>query len=161
VAYAERTHRVRAERIANDPLFNNQFYLQPGPASIDAPAAWDVTVGSPAIVVAVLDTGVTAHADLAGRLVPGYDFVSPQRLSNDPTPPDAAGSYRDDDASDPGDWVTVSDLAGAFSDTECTARASSWHGTSVMGAVGAVSDNGSYLTGVDWRARLMPVRVLG
>ena len=161
VAYAERTHRLRAERVANDPLFNNQFYLQPGAASIDAPAAWDVTVGSPAIVVAVLDTGVTAHADLAGRLVPGYDFVSPQRLSNDPTPPDAAGSYRDDDASDPGDWVTVSDLAGAFSDTECTARASSWHGTSVMGAVGAVSDNGSYLTGVDWRARLMPVRVLG
>ena len=24
-----------------------------------------------------------AHADLAGRLLPGYDFVSPQRLSND------------------------------------------------------------------------------
>jgi serine protease len=161
VAFAERTHRVRAERVANDPLFNNQFYLQPGPVSIDAPAAWDVTVGSPAIVVAVLDTGSTAHADLVGRMLPGFDFVSPQRLSNDASPPDASGSYRDGDASDPGDWVTVSDIAGPFADTECTARASSWHGTSVMGAIGAAADNGSYLTGVDWRARLMPVRVLG
>jgi serine protease len=160
VAYAERTHRVRAERVANDPLFNNQFYLQPGPASIDATAAWDLTVGSPAIVVAVLDTGVTAHADLVERLVPGYDFVSPEHLSNDASPP-ADGSYRDDDASDPGDWVSISDLGGAFADTECSAHASSWHGTSVMGAIGAVSDNGSYLTGVDWHARLMPVRVLG
>ena len=150
-----------AERIANDPLFINQFYLQPGPVTIDAPAAWEVTVGSPAIVVAVLDTGATAHADLAGRMVPGYDFVSPQRLSNDATPPGAGGSYRDGDASDPGDWVTVNDIAEAFADTECTARASSWHGTSVMGAIGATADNGSYLTGVDWRARLMPVRVLG
>jgi serine protease len=161
VAYAERTRRVRAERTPNDPLFNNQFYLQAGPASIDAPSAWETTVGSPAIVVAVLDTGATAHADLAGRLLPGYDFVSTQRLSNDASPPDATASYRDGDASDPGDWVTVADVAGAFADTECTARASSWHGTSVMGAIGAASDNGSFLTGVDWRARLMPVRVLG
>ena len=134
---------------------------QPGPASIDAPSAWDITVGSPAIVVAVLDTGSTPHADLAGRMLPGYDFVSPQRLSNDASPPDANGSYRDDDASDPGDWVTVSDIAGPFAETECTARASSWHGTSVLGAIGAVANNGMYLTGVDWLARLMPVRVLG
>lgn len=161
VAHTGRTHRVRAARIANDPLFANQFYLQPGPASIDAPSAWDVTVGSPSVVVAVLDTGSTPHADLAGRTLPGYDFVSPQALSNDASPRDAGGSYRDDDASDPGDWVTIGDVAGPFADTECTARASSWHGTSVMGAIGAVANNGSYLTGVDWLARLMPVRVLG
>ena len=161
VVYAGRTHRVHAARAANDPLFANQFYLQPGPFTIDAPAAWDVTVGSPAIVVAVLDTGSTPHVDLAGRTVPGYDFVSPQRLSNDASAPQPGGSYRDDDASDPGDWVTVSDVAGSLADTECTARTSSWHGTSVMGAIGATSDNGNYLTGVDWRARLMAVRVLG
>ncbi|MFO1305414.1 MAG: S8 family serine peptidase [Burkholderiales bacterium] len=161
VAVAERTHRVHAARVANDPLFQNQFYLQPGPASIDAPSAWDVTVGSPAIVVAVLDTGSTAHADLAGRLLSGYDFVSPQILSNDGGAPDALGSYRDADASDPGDWVSVTDVSGPLADTDCTARASSWHGTSVLGAIGAAADNGRYLTGVDWRAQLLPVRVLG
>jgi serine protease len=161
VDYVERTRRVYAQRVPNDPLFPNQFYLQGGSASIDAPAAWDITIGSPAIVVAVLDSGYTAHPDLVGRMLPGYDFVSPQRLSNDGSPPDAQGSYRDDDASDPGDWVSAADVAGAFADTKCTARRSSWHGTSVMGAIGAAADNGAFVTGVDWLARLLPVRVLG
>jgi len=47
VVYAGRTHRVHAARAANDPLFANQFYLQPGPFTIDAPAAWDVTAWAP------------------------------------------------------------------------------------------------------------------
>src|SRR6185369_7735182 len=43
---------------------------------IQAPQAWSVTTGSPAVVVAVIDTGVfAAHADLAGRLLPGWNFV--------------------------------------------------------------------------------------
>jgi len=44
-------------------------------ADIDAPQAWALTRGA-GIVVAVADTGVdTGHPDLAGRLVPGHDFV--------------------------------------------------------------------------------------
>ncbi len=34
------------------------------------------TTGSAAAVVAVLDTGITPHPELAGRMLPGYDFVS-------------------------------------------------------------------------------------
>ena len=86
VAYAERSRRVHAERMPNDPLFPQQFYLGTGTATIDAVSAWDVTLGSPAIVVAVLDTGSTSHADLAGRLLPGYDFVADLTLSNDGSP---------------------------------------------------------------------------
>jgi subtilisin family serine protease len=41
------------------------------------PKAWDVTRGSSAVVVAVIDTGVDVnHPDLRGALVPGYDFVN-------------------------------------------------------------------------------------
>jgi len=161
VAYAERSRRVHAERMPNDPLFPQQFYLGTGTATIDAVSAWDVTLGSPAIVVAVLDTGSTSHADLAGRLLPGYDFVADLTLSNDGSPLNAQGNYRDADASDPGDWVALEDLSGPLGMTDCSVRASSWHGTSVMGTIAANADNGAYLSGVDWNARILPVRVLG
>ena len=162
VAYAERSRPVRAERIPNDPLYANQFYLQPGATTIDAQSAWDLTTGSAAVVVAVLDTGSTNHADLAGRLLPGYDFVANFTYSNDGNAKDSAGNYRDADAADPGDWVSAADLAGPLANAPCTAvRDSSWHGTSVMGTIAAGSDNGGYVTGVDWNARILPVRVLG
>ncbi len=162
VAYAERSRPVRAERVPNDPLYADQFYLQPGATTIDAQTAWDITTGSSAVVVAVLDTGSTNHADVAGRLLPGYDFVANFTYSNDGNAKDSAGSYRDADASDPGDWVSASDLAGPLASSPCTApRDSSWHGTSVIGAIAAGSDNGSFVTGVDWNARILPVRVLG
>ncbi len=161
VVYAERSRQVRAARIPNDPRYADQFYLQPGATTIDAQTAWDMTTGSPAVVVAVLDSGSTNHADLAGRLLPGYDFVANFNLSNDGNAKDAVGNYRDADASDPGDWVTAADLSGPLASSECTVRDSSWHGTSVIGALAARSDNGDYVTGVDWNARIVPVRVLG
>ncbi len=161
VAYAERSRRVRAARIPNDPLYPDQFYLQPGATTIDAQTAWDITTGSSAVVVAVLDTGSTNHADLAGRLLPGYDFVSNFTYGNDGNAKDVAGNYRDTDASDPGDWVSAADLSGPLATSECTVRDSSWHGTSVIGTLAARSDNGDYVTGVDWNARVVPVRVLG
>ncbi|MEA2129902.1 MAG: hypothetical protein QOJ85_2793, partial [Solirubrobacteraceae bacterium] len=50
------------------------------------PAAWAVRHTSP-MIVAVVDTGVDLkHPDLAGRLVPGYDFVE-----NDNKPQDGNG----------------------------------------------------------------------
>ena len=162
VAYAERSRRVQADRVPNDPSYRSQFYLLPGPTTIDAQSAWDLTTGSPAVVVAVLDSGSTRHADLAGRLLAGYDFVADFVLSNDGSATDAAGTYRDADPSDPGDWVSAADLAGPLADSPCTTpRDSSWHGTAVMGMIAANADNGRYLTGVDWNARILPVRVLG
>ena len=51
---------------------------------INLPPAWDRTTGSSSITVAVIDTGVPPHVDLASRLVPGYDFVAHVAGGSDP-----------------------------------------------------------------------------
>src|SRR6188508_2164078 len=58
-------------RVPSDPLAANWTY-----DAVSLPAAWDVTTGSEAVVIAIVDSGVDGtHADLAGALVPGFDFV--------------------------------------------------------------------------------------
>lgn len=72
-----------------DPLFANQWHLhstgQSGAkvdADVDAPEAWDVTRGDPALKIAVIDTGVElAHPDLVANLIAGTDV-----LGNDSVP---------------------------------------------------------------------------
>lgn len=66
--------------IANDPLFSNQWGLSnagsPGVADsdIDAPEAWNVTTGSPQVIIAILDEGVDVlHPDLRDKIVTPYD----------------------------------------------------------------------------------------
>lgn len=46
-----------------------------GMKSINMPQAWDVQKGSSSVTVAVIDTGTANHPDLAGRIVPGWDFI--------------------------------------------------------------------------------------
>lgn len=68
----------------NDPLFPYQWALKntgspqqgngTAGADIDAEAAWSITTGSPAIKIAILDSGVdTLHPDLKPNLLAGYD----------------------------------------------------------------------------------------
>ena len=118
------------------------------PGGADIPAAWDITLGSGNVDVAVLDTGYRPHVDLPAML-PGYDFISSTRISND-------GSGRDSDARDPGDYVAANECGSGT-----PAARSSWHGTHVMGTIAALMNNGLYGTGVAPNARLLPVRVLG
>jgi subtilisin family serine protease len=94
-------HRVRCPRgpgcrvIANDPLFGSQYALNntgqsiagnPGKpdADIDAAETWDVTTGSSAVTVAMVDDGVDpGQPDLVPNLdmASGFDFGE-----NDPDP---------------------------------------------------------------------------
>lgn len=135
----------------NDPDFVDQWHYRYVPEEeegINLEPAWAITTGSADIVVAVLDTGITNHADLAGRTVPGYDFISDPFTGND-------GNGRDPDPSDPGDWHETG---------QCGSRppeASSWHGTHVAGTIGAASNNGNDVAGVNWQAKIQAVRVLG
>ena len=70
--YVERDFYAHTGAAPNDPSYASQWYLP----VIQAPQAWDVTTGSPAVVVAVIDSGVDPnHPDLAGKLVSGWSFL--------------------------------------------------------------------------------------
>lgn len=150
VDYVEPDLRMVAKYTPTDPLYSQQWnYFEPT-ASVNAPGAWDVTKGAGS-VVAVLDTGVRPHADLAGNLLAGYDFVSDASIGND-------GNGRDSDPSDPGDWMAANEC-GTGDPAEFVA--SSWHGTHVAGTIAALAGNGIGGTGVAPQAKILPVRVLG
>ncbi len=78
----------------NDPYFTKLYGLhntgQTGgtsDADIDAPEAWAITRGSPAVRVAVIDTGVDYnHPDLKANCIAGYDYAN-----NDADPMDDNG----------------------------------------------------------------------
>ena len=122
-----------------DPMMSLQWYLD-SEHGVNATDAWNITKGSPSIVVAVLDTGITEHPDLDDNVVAGYDFISSSSQSRD-------GNGRDADASDPGDYLS-------------SGSPSSWHGTHVAGIIAAES-NSIGITGIAPRVKIQPVRVLG
>ncbi len=177
VEYAVPDERRYPFTAPNDPLYGDgqggngpavgQWYLRAPSgtvqSSINVEPAWSVTIGTPGVVVADLDTGVRfEHPDLqavaaGGNLLPGYDMISDVNIAND-------GDGRDPDASDPGDWVTqaeISQRGSPFFQCVMTPRNSSWHGTQTAGIIAALTNNGVGMASVGRTIRLLPVRVLG
>ena len=140
--------------VVNDPGYPDQWHLSGNGASgrrhgIDVEAAWARTSGSAEVTVAVLDTGARAHPDLDDRIIAGYDMISSATIARD-------GDGRDADPTDEGDWANVGECGA-----DSPAQNSSWHGLHVAGTIGASTNNGIGVAGVDQRARIQHVRVLG
>ncbi len=166
VEYAEVDERMRAFAAPNDPRYltspspaAGQWYLRAPNATlvsaVNAEAAWDITTGRSAVVVAVLDTGVRFdHPDLIGKLLRGYDFITDARNAND-------GDGRDSDPSDPGDWVTAADVGVVPGCTNEDIGDSIWHGTQTAGLIGAATNNGVGMASMGRDVMILPVRVLG
>ena len=150
IEYAEPDRIMTHAATPTDPRYNDQWHYYDTVGGLRLPAAWDISTGA-GVVVAVIDTGYRPHADLAGQILPGYDFISTAAIGND-------GNGRDSDASDPGDGITAGACGGGqpFSD-----QPSSWHGTHVAGTVAARTNNGAGVAGVAYNAKIVPVRVLG
>lgn len=139
VQYADPVRHVFPTLVPNDPLFSQQWALTDPVGGVNAPAAWDLETGSASTVIAVVDTGITQHPDLAGRTLPGYDFIN----------------------NIPGG----ADTGDATSNNQCgpgiPGEASFFHGTFVSGLLAADTNNDVGIAGLDWKAMILPVRVLG
>ncbi len=173
VAHAEPDRRKMPLTVPTDPGYRpasgalGQWNLRGGLGGINLEPAWSISEGSPNTVIAVLDTGLLPDLEFLNRTFPGaggaqfygYDFISEDgpglfKTAND-------GDPRDPDPRDPGNWITAAE-AGAPPFTDCaTAQDSDWHGTHTTGIIAANAKNGSGIAGIDWNAKIVPVRVLG
>ncbi|HEV7357200.1 MAG TPA: S8 family serine peptidase [Steroidobacteraceae bacterium] len=188
VAFADVDEWRYPHALPNDPLFvptataSGQWFMQTpssltptsDAAATDAVSAWDITQGSSGTVIADVDSGIRFdHPDLlragfGGRLLPGYDFVDQDLDSSNSNPLGTFliandGDGWDPDPSDPGDWIDSTDLmnSSVFPSKNCSMENSSWHGTRVMGVLGALTNNDTGIAGMTWNPYLLPVRALG
>ncbi|MEE8389878.1 MAG: S8 family serine peptidase, partial [Anaerolineae bacterium] len=84
IEYVEPDYIGYGAGIPNDDYFPFQWNLdntgQSGgepDADVDAPEAWDISLGVTSTVLAIIDTGVDLdHLDLAGKIVGGTSFVT-------------------------------------------------------------------------------------
>jgi subtilisin family serine protease len=150
IEYIEPNYIVRADRAPDDPDYPPQWGLHntgqsggtPG-ADISAEAAWEITTGSRAVVVAVLDTGVAyLHADLWENI-----FVNANEIPGNGVDDDGNG-YVDDVHG----WNFVYDNNNPFDDSS--------HGTHVAGIIGATGNNGIGIAGVAWEVSILPIKFL-
>ncbi len=135
-AYPDRAYRLAY--VPNDPLVPNQWNL----FRMNVPSAWDITQGSPDVVVAVLDTGVDyLHPELAPNV-----WRNPREI------PD---NGNDDD----GNGFVDDDLGWDFAYGDRDPMDDHGHGTACAGIIAAAGDNGYQMAGIAYRCRIMCVKI--
>ena len=163
VEYAEPNYLYWLQIIPNDTQFGSLWGLHnigqtvdgtagKTDADIDAPEAWDISTGSPDVIVAVIDSGIAYdHPDLAPNI-----WANPGEI---------AGNGIDDDANGLVDDVHGWDFGVNDSDPmdplDLNPGGNPGHGTHVAGIIAGAGNNGTGVTGVMWTAKLMALKAGG
>ncbi len=142
IAWAEPNYTFHLDFVPDDPLYLTHQSAALG--RIQMPAAWDLTLGRPEVVIAILDTGVDiTHPDLADAI-----WTNPGETPDNGVDDDANGF--------------VDDIHGwDFATGDNDLADDHGHGTHVAGIATARTNNGIGVAGVAGRATLMPVDVFG
>lgn len=126
----------------NDPNFSRLYGLSSS-QGMDAPRAWELTVGSSEVVVGVVDTGI--------------DYDHPDLNANMWTNPgEVAGNGIDDDRNGVVDDVYGFNALLNSGDP----KDDNLHGTHCAGTIGAVGNNSIGVVGVNQRVKLMGLKFL-
>ena len=124
----------------NDPQFPSAGMY--GLSKISAPAAWDLTTGSSAVVVADIDTGLRyTHEDIAPNA-----WKNPGEIPNNGIDDDGNGFVDDYYGYD--FFYNTSDPLDQ-----------NGHGTHTAGTIGATGNNGIGVSGVNWNVKLMAIKI--
>ena len=142
VAAVSPNYRRRLQRLPNDPKYSKLW----GMTRIQAPGAWERSVGSGDLVLAVIDTGVYyGHEDLAANMWRN--------------PGETPGNGIDDDSNGFRDDVHGYDFAADnWGKNDSDPLDIDGHGTHVAGTMAAVGNNGLGVCGITWKARVMALK---
>jgi subtilisin family serine protease len=140
LSYVASNDLRQAGKVPSDELNGDLWGLE----RIQAPQAWERTTGSrQGPVIAVLDTGLdVSHPDIAPNL-----WTNPGEIPGNGIDDDGNGVVDDRHG-----YNAVDQTGDPFDDYT--------HGTHCAGTIAAVGDNGIGVTGVNWQARIMPVKMM-
>ena len=163
VEYAEPNYLYWFKTIPNDAQFGSLWGLHNigqvvngtagrADADIDAPEAWDISTGSPTVIVAVIDSGIAYdHPDLAPNI-----WTSPGEIARNGVDDDGNGLVDDVHG-----WDFHMNDSDPMDPIDLNPGGNPGHGTHVAGIIAGAGNNGMGGTGVMWTARLMALKAGG
>lgn len=149
VAYAEPDYLLTTNMTPDDPQYSGQYGLrnsgQSGGlinADINIESAWDIQTGTN-VIVAVIDSGVDYnHVDLVDNMWVNLSEIPGNNIDDD------NNGYVDDVKG----WNFRANNNDPMDDND--------HGTHVAGIIGAKSNNGVGVAGINWNVQIMPLKFM-